>query len=463
MSEYEPGRDPEQQAGQPGQSGQPGQHGQYPGQPSPPAPYGQYGQYGQPGGWNPYSSPQPPHQPTQYLPPYSSQYGNYAPPRRSGLRSTGLVLGAIALAALIGLGIGRYAWQPSSGASSPLDGPTIGNGSAGPGSSAPASSSLNVQAIAAKVDPGLVDVTSVLGYQNQEAAGTGIVLTSNGDVLTNNHVVEGATSFQVTDIGNGRTYRATVVGYDRSHDVAVLHMTGATGLATASIGNSSKVAIGDSVIGIGNAGGTGGAPSTAPGTVTALNQSITASDQSSSSSEQLAGLIQVAADIRSGDSGGALVNGAGQVIGMDTAATVGYQFQGQSAAAPNSSNAGFAIPINQAVSIAHQIETGKASATVHTGDTAFLGVSVASAGSQGGTGGTGAVVERIVPNSPAQQAGITAGDTILSVNGQQIGAAQTLTTLMDQHHPGDQLTVIWLDQAGQQHTGTVVPATGPVG
>jgi S1-C subfamily serine protease len=243
----------------------------------------------------------------------------------------------------------------------------------------------------------------------------------------------------------------------------VLHLTGASGLTTASIGDSSKVAVGDAVIGIGNAGGTGGTPSVAPGSVTALNQSITASDESSGSSEQLTGLIQVAADIRSGDSGGSLVNGSGQVVGMDTAATVGYQFQGRSADSQNSSGEGFAIPINQAVSIARQIETGSSSGSVHTGETAFLGVSVTSAGGQGGDSGSGAVVEKIVPASPADQAGIAAGDTIVSLNGQSVGSSDNLTKLMDRHHPGDQLTLVWTDQSGQQHSGSVIPVSGPVG
>ena len=139
-----------------------------------------------------------------------------------------------------------------------------------------------------------------------------MVLTSSGEILTNNHVIAGATSIRVTDIGNGKTYSASVVGYDETLDIAVLQLQGASGLQTISIGNSSTAAIGETVIGIGNAGGTGGTPSAASGAVTALDQSITASDEADGSSEQLANLIEMNADIQAGDSGGPLVNSSGR-------------------------------------------------------------------------------------------------------------------------------------------------------
>ncbi len=169
--------------------------------------------------------------------------------------------------------------------------------------------------------PGLVDVNSTLGYEGASGAGTGIVLTSTGEILTNNHVIDGATSISVTDVGNGKTYKATVVGYDKSHDIAVLQLQGASGLKTAKIGDSSKATVGESVVAIGNAGGTGGTPSAAGGSIIALNQQITASDELGGASEQLTGLIEVNADVQPGDSGGSLVNSAGQVIGIDTAAS----------------------------------------------------------------------------------------------------------------------------------------------
>jgi S1-C subfamily serine protease len=316
--------------------------------------------------------------------------------------------------------------------------------------------SAQVAAIAAKVNPAVVDVNTVLGYQNGRAAGTGVVLTSDGLILTNNHVVAGATSISVTDVGNGKTYTASVVGYDRAHDIAVLKLSSAAGLTTATLGDSSTVHTGDSVVAVGNAGGTGGTPAAVGGSVTALDQSITAQDESTGSAEQLTGLIEVAADIQSGDSGGPLVNASGEVIGIDTAASSGAQFPG--AASQTGSGDGFAIPINDATAIAKQIEAEQASSTVHIGATAFLGIQT------GSQSADGAAVLGVVSGSPAAAAGLGAGDVIQSVNGTTVDSATTLTTLLDGYHPGDKVKVSWTDSAtGQSSTATVTLTTGPVG
>jgi S1-C subfamily serine protease len=318
------------------------------------------------------------------------------------------------------------------------------------------------------VDPGLVDVDTSLGYQQEEAAGTGIVLTPSGEILTNNHVISGATSISVTDVGNGKTYSASVVGYNRTKDVAVLQLHGASGLQTATIGDSSQVSVGEDVVGIGNAGGTGGTPSAAGGTVTALDQSITASDDGNGSSEQLTGLIQTNANIMPGDSGGSLVDTSGQVIGIDTAASDGFSFQpsGQS-----EGNQGFAIPINAAISIAKQIEAGTASSTIHIGATAFLGVDVAQGscegngfgfGPGGGNGaGPGALICSVVTSAPAQEAGLAPGDLITSFNNQTIDSPSALTNSLEPLHPGNKATIGWTDTSGQSHTATVQLSSGP--
>jgi S1-C subfamily serine protease len=421
------------------------------------------------------------HQYPQYLP--------YQQRRRHPVRSSLIAIGAVGLSVLIGLGIGRLAWPSNSAADGVVNGGNQNFGSTEPPASGNGSgtTSINPSGIASKVDPGLVDINTVLGYKNAEAAGTGIVLTANGEILTNNHVVEGATSIKVTDIGNGRTYNASVVGFDRTEDIAVIQLVGASGLHTESLGDSSKVQVGDAVVGIGNAGGAGGTPSAAAGKVTGLNQSITASDDSSGASEQLTGLIQTDANIQSGDSGGSLVNSSGQVIGVDTAASSGFQFGGQGGLDPGGqgdqqpAHQGFAIPINHAISIAHEIIGEKASTTVHIGPTAFLGVGISDAGQDnggfgGGNGfgngnangsqsgnGTGAEIDDTVSNGPAEQAGLQEGDVITALNGTKIQSATALTNLMDTHHPGDKLSVTYLDATGQQHTTTVVPVSGPVG
>jgi S1-C subfamily serine protease len=322
---------------------------------------------------------------------------------------------------------------------------------------------LTASQIAAHVDPGLVDIVSTDGLAQAESAGTGIVLTANGEVLTNNHVISGATSIKVTDIGNGRTYSAKVVGYDQSHDVAVIQLQGASGLTTASLGNSSAVGVGNNVTALGNAEGKGGTPAVASGAITGLNQSITASDQFSGTQEQLTGLIETNANIQPGDSGGPLANAYGQVIGMDTAASSQYQFQAQG----NSTAANaYAIPINTAIAVANQIEAGSGSSTVHIGATAYLGVGVSA--QQNGLGGfgqgqgtSGAYLAEVAQGSPAAGAGLAAGDTITSVGGVSVSSSQDIQHVLVKYHPGDSIQVSWTDQSGQSHTATLTLATGP--
>lgn len=328
-----------------------------------------------------------------------------------------------------------------------------------PGSGAPANSA----AIATAVDPALVDVNSTFGYQSAEGAGTGIVLTSTGEILTNNHVIDGATAISVTDVGNGKTYTATVVGYSSAQDLAVLQLQNASGLTTAKIGSSAKAAIGDGVVAIGNAGGSGGTPTSAGGSITALNQSITAADSLDGANEQLTGLIQVNADVQEGDSGGSLVNASGQVIGIDTAASSDFSIN-------SAGGQGYAIPIDQAVSVAGQITAGHASSTVHIGPTAFLGVMVNPSGSQsnsgfgsGSSGGNvaGASISSVVSGGSAQTAGLTGGDVITSLDGQNVASSSALSTIVADLKPGASVSIGWVDASGQSHTSTIVLASGP--
>ena len=394
------------------------------------------------------------------------------PPRRNHKRGL-IVTGAVALAA--GAAVGGLI-----GSSHGLTASTM---------TAVSRTPLTASQIANRVDPALVDVVSTEGDQGAVAAGTGIVLTSDGTVLTNNHVIRGATSIKVTDVGNGRTYTAKVVGYDASKDVAVIQLQNAHGLRTAALGDSSSVRSGDSVTALGNAGGKGGTPSVAAGRVTALNQSITASDEGSGvNSEQLTGLIETNADIQPGDSGGALVNSYGQVIGMNTAASSGTQFQSDSS---QSAVQAFAIPIDHAETIAKQIETGQGSSTVHIGATAFLGIesdgssssgsgSGSGSGDSGGFGGfggfgqgdgsgssnsggasSGVTISGTLSGSPAANAGLANGDTITSVAGQSVSSASDISQILVKYHPGDKISISWVDGSGQSQTATVTLANGP--
>ncbi|MBV9593010.1 MAG: trypsin-like peptidase domain-containing protein, partial [Actinobacteria bacterium] len=288
-----------------------------------------------------------------------------------------------------------------------------GNGTGGTGSGGTGGNGTNTStgSATAAQQVGVVDITTVLKYQSAEAAGTGMILTSNGEILTNNHVVDGATSITVTVVSTGKQYSAAVVGTDPSADVAVLKLANASGLKTISLGKSSSVKAGDSVVAVGNAGGVGGVPSAVAGTIEALNQSITASDQDGSNPEQLTGLIESNAPIQAGDSGGPLYDSTGKVVGIDTA--------GNAASSRSAATEAYSIPIDTALSIASQIEAGKPSSTIHIGYPAFIGVELSS-------NATTATISDVLSGSAAAQAGLVGGDTITAVGSSAVNSAADL-------------------------------------
>lgn len=310
------------------------------------------------------------------------------------------------------------------------------------------------QAAVAAVAPGLVNIISSVGYDGSEASGTGIVLTSDGTVLTNHHVVAGSTALKVAVAGTTKYYSADVVGYDASHDVAVIKLRDASGLTTAPLGDSSSVKVGDTVIGLGNAGGLGGKPIAAGGSVTGLDKDITAMDSENGVSEQLSGLIETDANIKPGDSGGALVSAEGKVIGMVTAGSV------SSTRGLSTTTDGYAIPINQALAIAQDIRDGKSTSTNHLGSSAFLGITVSSS-----TAGrsTGVTIAGVVDGSAAAQAGLSAGDRITKLDGKAVTTNASLRSLIAPHHPGDTVSITWVDTTGASHTADITFGSGPVG
>lgn len=379
------------------------------------------------------------------------------------------VMAAVGLVAGIGIGslVSRHGVRPTLSAVSRSQAPSLASpaapstdpGSAGPGVQnpgrvSPGSTTGNAaaQAIAAKVDPGIVDIDTTDSLAGGAGAGTGMILTASGEILTNNHVIDGATNITVTLVTTGKAYRAIVVGTDPTEDIAVLQLQGAKGLTPAPLASNAAVAVGDAVVAIGNAGGLGGAPSVVTGTVEAINQTITASDVGGANAETLNGLIQTNAPIQPGDSGGPLVDQSARVIGIDTAASVGRRFSAGAAQ-------GFAIPIGHALSIAQQIESGQASATVHIGLPGFLGVSIAPASATSTV--SGAVISAVIAGRPAASAGLHAGDVITAIDGQIVDSAKRLSALTHAHKPGDKVVVTWSDAAGTTHTASVTLATGP--
>jgi S1-C subfamily serine protease len=289
---------------------------------------------------------------------------------------------------------------------------------------------------------GIVDIYTTLGYENGVAAGTGMIVSPSGEVLTNNHVIRGATSFKVVDVMSHHTYPASVVGYSVSRDVAVLQLAHANGLRTIRVNRSAPVRIGQPVVARGNAQGRGGAPKAARGRIIALHRQIVAKDDSGDS-ETLNNLIATDAPVEPGDSGGPLENARNQAIGMVTAGSTTPAI-----------HRGFAIPIRAALNVASLIENGKSTATVHVGPTAFLGVVLEDV--QGGAG-----VSQVVPGKAADAAGLVAGDVITSLNGATISSSSDVRKAVLVLIPGKPVPISWTDSSGDPQTGTVTPTSGP--
>jgi S1-C subfamily serine protease len=353
----------------------------------------------------------------------------------------------------IGTGVAAARLTASSTPSSPSTAllPTsLPNDNTGGVSTSP-STPADTSGVAAKVTPGIVNINITLSGGGG-AAGTGMIITSSGEVLTNNHVIDGETSLKVELPSTGQTYDAHVVGYDLTEDIALVQIDGGGTFHTVSIGNSSTVTVGQSVVALGNALGRNTTPAVTTGNVSALNQTITASDQSGVDVETVSGLIQVDAPIQPGDSGGPLVTSNGDVIGMDTAAeSAGGRFTQQT------STIAYAIPVNKAMQVVHQIESGKSTSTVHVGNTrALLGVETQES--------NGAVqVVTVQGGSPAAAAGIGVGSVITALDGTAITSNSGLRNAIMTHNPGANASVTWTDASGNSHTATVTLASGPPG
>jgi S1-C subfamily serine protease len=414
------------------------------------------------------------------------------PPRRGGRRGRPLVYLSIAVLAA-GVGAGLTVALDGQG-SSPSAGVASGAIPSPHDEATGTGSALNLAAVEQKVKPGLVDITAQLKYASETAEGTGMILSSSGLVLTNNHVIYGATKVEVSLADNaGRAYPAQVVGYDSTDDVALLKLVGATGLPTVSFGNSSQVRVGIPVLALGDAQGKGGV-TPALGAISGLNRSIQASDEGSGTTEDLNHMLQTNADIQQGDSGGALVDNAGQVIGMVTAANT------PSGGQPGDT-IGFAIPIDTALDIAQHIADHQASSTVYIGLPGFLGVEVAQSNSAnprqqagderrfgdnlGGAGqgraeqacvvggqepampkriapaGTGALILGVLCGTAAESRGLVPGDVIISVDGQAVTTPGSLTAITARYHPGDIVSVGWEGINGSQHTARMTLGVGP--
>ncbi len=445
---------------------------------------GQPGGYGQPGGGG-YGQAG-----GGYIGADYGQPGGPQQPRRGNRPLVYLLVAVLAAALGAGAVLALQARSQPSRSAEPGQIPSPG----GQGNGNTSTSTINPQAVAAKVEPGVVNITSTLRYTGQVFEGTGMVLTSSGLVLTNNHVVNGSTGQTATLVSSGRKYTAEIVGTDAQDDVALLRLVGASGLQTVAVGDSGKVRLGTQVVALGNAGGAGGAPTVTSGSITALRRTITASDSGSGTSETLHNMLQTNAPIAEGDSGGPLSNAAGQVIAMDTAANT------QNLGGAGTSQ-GFAIPINRALAIARQMAAGHGSSTIHLGQAPFMGVEVARISSaatspqqqfrqlrqvarqfgavnstgtclpnnsvnplprQAAPASSGTLIAGVLCGTPARAAGLTGGDVITGVDSHPITGPDSLTSSLARYRPGETISVTWTDLNGGQHTSSLTLTQGPV-
>ncbi len=365
------------------------------------------------GGWDPAGTP----------PVWAWPGPPAAPPRRKGRAVVALAMAALVLVAS-GIGIGwgltsgrahdasRQPVPVPSGAVPVRPGEEPGDGS----QPAPAVSGIDVQAVIGEVDPAVVNIDTVIGtgipgasssFGEGRAAGTGMILTSSGLVLTNNHVIRGATSIEVTIQGRSGAATANVVGVAPDSDVALLQIQGVSGLPTITSADTSNLRAGQPVVAIGNAYGEGGEPAAAAGTITALEQSITARD-AGSEPERLSGLIEANTPIAPGESGGALADAHGDVVGMITAASRFAPYR-------QPSNDAYAISIEDALGI---------------------------------VGGT------------AAGAGMKAGSATTRIDTTDIDSVETLGTVLHATKPGQSVSVTWEDRSGT-HTATIRLITAP--
>ncbi|HEX6786290.1 MAG TPA: trypsin-like peptidase domain-containing protein, partial [Acidimicrobiales bacterium] len=396
------------------------------------------------------------------------------PPRHRGSvwGKVALAIGAAALGAAISIPVSSAlrddttSSSPSTAATAPAPaaaprtpltpaappGADSGNGPGGSGSggSSTDGSGAASNGSSSALDVGVVDIDTQLGFDSGRAAGTGMVISKDGEVLTNAHVISGATNIKATVVTTGKTYTATVLGSDTTRDIALLKLQDASNLETVALGDSSSVQTGDAITAVGNAGGVGGEPSVSPGQVTALNQSITVNDASNGDQGQLSELIQTDASLEPGDSGGPMYDANGKVIGINTAADAGRFRQG--------SQESYAIPIDTAESIADQIRSGKGSDTIQIGVKGFLGVQVATSAD---AGQSGALIDRVLDGTPAASAGLQQGDLITGVDGQNVDSNDALTAGLHGHHAGDKVKLTWTDPSGASHTATITLAEGP--
>ena len=328
----------------------------------------------------------------------------------------------VLLSLIAGFVGGVIASQLNDTASTSNDGPYTQVTSAPIVSSEESTDFTGVAQVASRLADSIVTISSDIATDSAsgEATGTGVVITSSGEILTNAHVVEGASEVRVLFAGDTEPVVAQVLAEDSGNDLALLKVN-ATNLVAATFAKPGSVRVGDQVVAIGYALALDGGPSVTTGIVSALKRTIF------TDSGALNRLIQTDAAISSGNSGGPLANMRGEVVGINTAVARG---DGNSAA----NNIGFAISVDEVLAVLEQLREQAAGTPRNEG---FLGVSLA----QRKDGGVGSIIETVQPDSPAQKAGIEVGDVVLAVDGEPVNGQAGLVAAIRDRSPGDTITI----------------------
>jgi putative serine protease PepD len=357
------------------------------------------------------------------------------PPRRAPW------LGVAIVAALIGgaVGAGVTALADNGNGGSTV---TIHESNADPGA-AVLSGNVTIPQLVKEVIPAVVSI-DVKSHGNEDE-GTGMIISSSGEVVTNNHVIELYTdggdtgSITVTEYGHKTADPATLIGYDTQQDVALLKINNPSSkLPTVTLGSSSKAVVGDSVVAIGNALGlAAGTPTVTQGIVSALGRSVSAGGEGTVT-ENLENLIQTDAAINPGNSGGPLIDTAGQVIGMNTAVA------GSSSTGTDAQNIGFAIPIDEVESLLPELQKGGPAAN----NGGYLGVDIttltpALREQYGFTPTSGVVVLSVISGSPAKKAGLMEGDVIVALDGTAVTSAASLQSVIQKDKAGQNIQITY--------------------
>lgn len=371
---------------------------------------------------------------------FDSHWANNPPQPPAGRpRSQRVAALALVLATSVGGGlVGGFIANSTTSSTSSNNGPLV----TAPKIDQSKVGNTSIAKAAAVIAPSVVTISNTTAQGGD--TGTGIIVSSDGEIITNNHVVEGSTDLKVRLAGATDAVKATVLSTDPGNDLALIKLVNAKGLTAATFADPASIAVGDTVVAVGYALALDGGPSVTSGIVSALNRTLTDSDGA------LDGLIQTDAAISSGNSGGPLINLNGQVIGVNTAV---YNSDGQTAA----NNIGFAIGVAEVERVVKILRSDASSGGTTSARTqGYLGIALGDRTD----GGSGAVITEVQADSPAERAGLKVKDIVTAINGTTVTGQGSLIAVIRDSAPGDKVTLT-IDRDGTKKTLTATLVARP--